>query len=1280
MYGVVRLAVNLGLLGFLGLVFAVAWGEDREAEDGVRFEQGPEAARAFRALAEPRARPESLSVARPEVQVIAPRDGPAPSPDATLVYALENDVGEPVSGRTARLALLPRTTDGGSYWPRLATIQGAAFLPEDERRFVAVSDEAGQLRFEGVPGDRRIRIDVEAHDNHAATSLLDTSVNALSQPRTIIRLRSAASAMRLQVEGLPPHEGTACVLVRRPQPATFEGGVIARLWVHGVEPLDAEGSCVTPPLPDGPFHADVWVPDIGLYRNLRVSTEEGGTARAQIPRWPTATLRGRLLDPAGRGVKDARVALAVTSYLVSDARPQWVLSATSDEHGKFAFPRVPIGVVDELHVDAPGYVSPRLVLEKAPIRPGETLDVPVQLIPGCIAVGRVLDAVGRPVKGASVLPSLQQSGMWLWPPRSALTDAEGRWYLDRLPPGPCKFTCSLAESSVRADVEAVVSPGATTVVPPAFFPSEPRGGRVEVLVVGPDGAPEPGAYLVYRIRDVNSSGQVHTGPTNAEGRYVLDGLQLAFKSFEVWARKWDAQSAAYPVDPEALRARSARVHIHLPPVGRIRGSVLDKGRPVAGAIVSVRATPLRATTDHQGMFHIPGLSPGSVELEVGSAGGSRAGEPVAVLVRADETTMVTLAYERPTGEASIVGRLLDPAGHGFPRVALTAHAVDGSDVAGMATTEEDGGFSIDVARPGLYELRSGGRKLERNALANGDPVVVVFDAGAIRVVQGRILTHDGLPAAGGIVSVRQDGSGRNPEAHGGGGYFRMELGPDQRSGLDLEMSHGCVDAMGRRVRGNVSPVPFKPDETISVRGPLPPAPAPDVLAFRGCVVDASGAPLRGAILCQVEGDHSRTVARTGVEGTFVASGDLPESIQVIVIAPNGYRSTAAPRQVRLAEGPLRIVLPVLTADEVFTATVTLVDRDGQPVPGLLVTVGSPFLDASQGVRTGDDGTAVFPQVPRGRAKVDVHTGMSRQLEGYEGDVREGHVWVDPENPQTRIELRIRKRRPADEHDVLFKFEDPVGEILPEGHPHLSLHGLGEREGSRHDYQRDPWGRPNAEARIAAVPAGRYRVQVGWSAHDAPYLPLEAFEVEVPGPPIVVALRRAVVLHGRVEGESLFAGTASFFDEAASIWHIRPLAENGVFTLNVDPAAMFTIYVRIDGKDTYGWVDEARAADAPIRVKLDRPGQSIRGRVEGLKRLPDRYELEATGAVPFPIDEQLAEGGTFHFRGLPPGVYAIAFNTMDVEAFGMSGRDVHYLMAHQKVVAGNADIVLRPRKR
>ncbi|MCB9896997.1 MAG: carboxypeptidase regulatory-like domain-containing protein [Planctomycetes bacterium] len=351
---------------------------------------------------------------------------------------------------------------------------------------------------------------------------------------------------------------------------------------------------------------------------------------------PGRTVRGLVLDADGRPVPDADVWLSDYGNPFSGA-----FVARSDGGGAFAIEAVGVQ----------RYVGAR----KPPWQPSGLhwldddvdLDAPVVLRlgeAGASLAGSVRDEAGRPVVGAALTVGEGWRGTGgdaPPPPQHALSDRDGAFAWDGLPPGSTNVDAQAPGfAPLRASVQLALDAPATLEL--VLRP----GCRVTGLVLdAADGAPLADAWV--------SSGRTgafdtRRTQTDAQGRFALDDLPADRLDLRADHRAYLTASAHLSLDPDA----PCEQRFELVRGGTIRGRVLDaaSGEPSPDWIVAA-ATPddeslwdASCRPDADGAFVLEGLGQGPFSvsavrlLEAGFVPGARlrgvrpGGEPLELRV------------------------------------------------------------------------------------------------------------------------------------------------------------------------------------------------------------------------------------------------------------------------------------------------------------------------------------------------------------------------------------------------------------------------------------------------------------------------------------------------------------------------------------------------------------------------------------------------------------------------------------------------------------------------
>ena len=544
---------------------------------------------------------------------------------------------------------------------------------------------------------------------------------------------------------------------------------------------------------------------------------------------PATHIEGEVLDLSGAPVAGASVAF------VARAHPDAAGAASrTGADGRFA-----LDVRDD-----PGPSQPRTLLVRAtgfaPVFAsyfGCGQFVRVLLSRGAFVEGRVVDATGAPVEGASVRAVPMEAESMDASPAEVVagTDASG-WFRA----GPVG-----ASSRPRLDLVARGLdgwPGTLRDVAP------PTGGPVVVelcakallrgRVVTADGAPLPG--LGMRLRShlrmagewpsagrslrvametplvLRSDGSFEAAVPSA---CEFVGLAVDDTAWEVApASRFVKRSGDAPVEL-AIRAKSADAgpvaeSRHLPVTGRIED---EEGRPIAAALVVVETessspcVPVR--TDEHGVWRSEAVAPGPAHVAVEAAGFGLARATVEVGASGVEVPAIRLRHA-----VRLRGRVVDDEG------APVVGAVVACEAAGETDEQGAVAFQVRTGRDGRFETPAGaGAATVAVALAPGfecdgasrpadvSGAEILFTLRRARRIEGRLSHPDDSPIAERSVRAFRSGSPAacattRTDADGGfvldglpGGTYRLDAGDGDV--LD-EVPAGAMDVRWRlAVRG-----------------------------------------------------------------------------------------------------------------------------------------------------------------------------------------------------------------------------------------------------------------------------------------------------------------------------------------------------------------------------------------------------------------------------------------------------------------------------------------------
>lgn len=513
-------------------------------------------------------------------------------------------------------------------------------------------------------------------------------------------------------------------------------------------------------------------------------------------------LVGRVTDEAGQPVPEARI----VALLPGDAGANAMVAVT-DLGGRFVFDRLPPGRYGVL-IEASGLAA--MQLPAVPV-PGPEIQARLP------ALGRALSgtvvAGGAPAPGARVRIAGEGAG----PARETLSDDQGRFVFHGLGQGPY---------ALRATRGTLASP-ALAGVPPDGASTRLElgaGSSVEGQVVDDAGRALPGVEVSVEAAPEDGLPEVAT--TAANGRFRVGPLPPG--RFRAIARAEGYVLAAPAAVALTAGAATPAVRLSLLRGASLQGRVADAhGTPIAGALVrcvrdggevqdlavvfaplplaaeAAAAGPAAATlagrplgsaestrSDANGAFHLDGLLPGTVHLEV---------------TRSPSAPLAAGPWTLGPGERRDVGALVLNDG-----VAVRGHVRDGAGgpVAGarvtvapspgiFAETDGAGGFVLTVpaarytltAAAGVGQVSvpldlSGGAAPPELTLvlaparADGVAEGVVRDSGHRPLARARVRAFalDAAPGAAPLASGVTDP----------GGHFKLTHVPAQPMRLEID--------------------------------------------------------------------------------------------------------------------------------------------------------------------------------------------------------------------------------------------------------------------------------------------------------------------------------------------------------------------------------------------------------------------------------------------------------------------------------------------------------------
>ncbi|MBK7072110.1 MAG: carboxypeptidase regulatory-like domain-containing protein [Myxococcales bacterium] len=558
---------------------------------------------------------------------------------------------------------------------------------------------------------------------------------------------------------------------------------------------------------------------------------------------------------------------------------------------------------------------------------------------------------------------------------SALAIAIVAWWLTGGEPGG--GGAPLVDRRARAAASAAAHVGAPPPLdeaPARWVPASAATRRVAGRVVDAADRPVAGARLTLdaTVAGVGGAAGVQHAVTDADGRFAIAPRWHEHAVLTADADGFAAASVLVDprgrvgAEPDDLLIRlSACAH-------RVIGSVRDVGGgAIAGAQVrrQIDAMPNRTgpavTADDDGRWQLC-VPAGPSWLEVGADGYERVVR--GVNVHGDHALDVALV------PAAVVRGVVRDAASGAPIVgaAVTLWPWDqrgGGAAARGARSDGDGGFAIDGLAGGQYELIAiapgyvdrAQPEVQVVAARDAAPMVIeLIPAVTVAVT----VTAAGAPVPGVEVWLER----------GGGGHVASGHGITDRAGRVTLTRVPRAAGQVPRVRGWEVVAPA----TIDVSGAAPPPLALAVVArpsLRGVVV-RDGRPVADAEVAVV-GPGGRATTRSDGRGAFVVEG----------LASGSHRAYAGALAIgAFTATPVDVTLPTaapitLSLDGGGAITGRVIDQDGRPVVGVVVTAQHIASDDTGGGPTALDGSFVADALAGGRyrLRVDPYRGAATPL-------------------------------------------------------------------------------------------------------------------------------------------------------------------------------------------------------------------------------------------------------------------------------------------------------------
>ncbi len=630
----------------------------------------------------------------------------------------------------------------------------------------------------------------------------------------------------------------------------------------------------------------------------RAASVAAGTTDLVLTLAAPPSFPGRVVDDAGTPID----AFTVTAYRAD--WPGWTDGPSKEVAGEFtaAGGRFALAGIDAgdwfLSIRADGHLGSesRRVTVAADGTPVDD-DAPFVLTRTGLLSGVVLDPDGRPVAGAHVRASAQDSPATSDAVRS---DDEGRFVLASVGPGAVALTAGSDDWAPSVEEFVELLPGDRRE---EHVVRLTRGGALTGVVYDANGAPDPDRLIVLQ----SSEGDVRELESDAAGRFHV--AHLAPGAYQVIATP-DEESVSSD-DPSrdlgglfgelrmtmatVVEGETVEVALGVPPRAPVvvAGRVTNGGRAVPDAQVLVLAEQgaflegMRgASAAEDGSYEVTLDAPGDYTFVVLSS--PSLGAEIDFQVTVPEVERHRLDLALPGGSIAGVVRAADGAAPSSAVVWLRRE--DGtSDLSAMMSggatvVEDDGSFVIETLHPGRYAITATGPE---HGVTTRHDVVVTDGArtGGVEVrlsaagrLEGVVRDETGAPAADATISLR-DRDGRPLHRISGTTGHDGSFSIDRVPAGELLVTARTRERVGEPVRTRVAT-----GETGTLDLSIRPG-----TVLRVGFEREDGAPIRAALRVEDEEGRDRAGGRSTHEiESLAAEGLLSSERRVGPLPPGTY--------------------------------------------------------------------------------------------------------------------------------------------------------------------------------------------------------------------------------------------------------------------------------------------------------------------------------------------------------------------------------------------------------
>jgi protocatechuate 3,4-dioxygenase beta subunit len=538
---------------------------------------------------------------------------------AALEGVVTDHGGSPIAGARVQLnaPLIPlRAEIGIADDPALQTF--------------ATADSDGHFRFADLPHGAQFDLTVE-HPGYAPAQLARVAAPTPEPLRIKLGVGRSLAGRVVGPRG-EPVPGARVVPSEKVGPGGFR--------VIGLAHADARGAFRLVELAPGTVHLEI---SADGYRTRRTEgipiLEDRDVEGLELTLEQGASLAGRVLDARGDPVAGARVGAAAEGQPPVGVSFDYHLPVETDGEGRWSIEGLEPGRV-QVQADHPrGRARAHLRLE-----PGEN-HLDLTLPPGVEVAGQVSDEADGPLPAAG----LQLTSTGTRESYDTVSAADGTFLFPGVPDGEFVLRASrsgYAEATYPGGIRIAGQPVGGLALHLTRLRSATLTGRLLGL--------EPDEWAGAHV-SAWCEGQSFPGSVGRDGRYRIAGVWAGDCQVQAATASGNSAEGSVRVEPAAAEAV---LDLEFQSGFTLSGRVVVDGKPLAGAVVLVRAapgTPLPhpaeslANTAYDGSFSLAHVKPGPHVLEVLGRDHFEYSQPVEVT--ADRTVEIQVTTGRDHGPA-----------------------------------------------------------------------------------------------------------------------------------------------------------------------------------------------------------------------------------------------------------------------------------------------------------------------------------------------------------------------------------------------------------------------------------------------------------------------------------------------------------------------------------------------------------------------------------------------------------------------------------------------------